>query len=526
MFKSKNIAMAVAAAMGGLAMTTTAHAVNLAVDGMGQMLSTPYYGVRDGWNTVFSITNTSDTDTVAAKVRFHEGYNSRDALDFVVVLSPNDVFNGYLTQTANGPTFYTQDKSCTVPEIPASGVVLSTLAFTGDNSDDFTAVTPAERIQEGYIDVQMMGHADDTSKIAAAAKHTDAGVPKDCKYVRDMFVGVNAVQNYPTPQALADLRAQLPNYSINPLMGQWNLTNGVRGIMTAGGQMMALADMVDLTLPPYSLSSPAGLNTLVTFQLNPGALFKGFATAEDQFDASYLLPTLGMTNTDAEIILADGTQYTFTNTDGLLGVQAVSTLLQRSAVNNEWTRRDPTGAAGNDWTTATNWVLSFPTKRFYVDLADSVYAARYQYMPGLPAANSLFGKTWSVDASCHAVGYSIYDREEYQLPPSPVEPPFSPSPFQSDDPELCTEVAILQFGDKTVLNSGLTYGIDKTLLPGSFGWMSLDLTVNWPGNTTNTNGLPVTGFALYQRVVDADADNKNDVFAVPHAYERKLPNGG
>ena len=338
--------------------------------------------------------------------------------------------------------------------------------------------------------------------------------------MRDYFAGVIGNpegKNYPTPEALTALREQLPLYSINPLMGQWNLTNGVRGIMTAGGQMMALADMVDLEIPPYDV-----VNELVTFQLNPGALNKGFATPQAQFEASYLLPTLGMTNTDAEIILADGTQHTFPNDNGVLGVEAVSTLLQRSAVNNEWTRRDPTGAAGNDWTTATNWVLSFPTKRFYVDLADSVYAARYKYMPGLPDANSLFGKTWSEDASCHAVGYSIYDREEYQLPPSPVEPPFSPSPFQSDDPELCTEVAILQFGDKTILNSGLTYGINKALLPGSFGWMSLDLTVSWPGNTVNKNGLPVTGFALYQRVVDADAANKNDVFAVPHAYERNL----
>lgn len=519
MFKSKNIAMAVAAAMGGLAMTTTAHAVNLAVDGQGQMLNTSYYGVRDGWNTVISITNTSDTETVAAKIRFHEGYNSRDVLDFVVVLSPSDIFNGYLMAGADGvPVFHTQDKSCTVPAIPAAGVPLSTLSITGDNADGYTTVSPAERIKEGYVDIQMMGSVGENGTIAVAAKHNDSGVPANCKTIRDLFVPVTYPNDFPTPVDLATLRAALPNYSINPLMGQWNLTNGVKGIMTAGQQMIALADMVDLALPPFV----RGVNTLVTFQLPPSALTKAFNSA-GAFAASYILPTLGMTNTPAQLILADGTSYVFSNTGGTAGVQAVSTLLQRSDVNNEWTRRNPAGIAGNDWTTATNWILNFPTKRFYVDNGTSPYAGRAKGMPGLPTEKSLFGELWGAGGSCHEVARSIYDREEYSLPPVASDPPFSPSPFEREDPVLCSELAIIQFGDKTILNSGLTYGIPQSELPGSFGWMNLDLAVNWPNNRINQYGLPVFGFALYQRVVESDADNKNDVFAVQHAFERNMP---
>jgi hypothetical protein len=513
MFKTRNIAMAVGAALGGLAMTNTAQAVNLAVDGQGQMLSTAYYGVRDGWNTVISVTNTSDTETVAAKIRFHEGYNSRDVLDFVVVLSPNDIFNGWLSLTANGPVFFTQDKSCTVPAIPAAGVPLSTLSITGENADGFTAVTPEERIKEGYVDIQMMGSGSGTD-MAKAALHNAAGVPANCQVVRNYFNPVTGPNDFPTPDDLNALRDQLPDYSINPLMGQWNLTNGAKGIMTAGQQMIALADMVDLTAAPYN-----NVNLLMTFQLPPSALTKAFTEAQ-AFAASYILPTLGMTNTNPQVVLADGTYYNNVNT---YGVEAVSLLLQRSEVNNEWTRRNPAGIAGNDWTTATNWVLTFPTKRFYVDANPGVYAGRAAGMPGLPAANSLFGQTWGADGSCHEVSRSIYDREEQILPPVAVEPPFSPSPFDSNDPELCTEIAIIQFGDKTILDSDLTYGIPQSELPGSFGWMNLNLAVNWPNFLNNQNGLPVHGFALYQRVVDADAANKNDVFAVGHAYERNMP---
>ena len=89
----KKMALAVGTVLGGLSMVPSAQAVNLATDGLGQSLIFPYYTTRAGWNTLFNITNTSD-QIVAVKVRFHEGYNSRDVFDFNVVLSPKDVWNG------------------------------------------------------------------------------------------------------------------------------------------------------------------------------------------------------------------------------------------------------------------------------------------------------------------------------------------------------------------------------------------------------------------------------------------------
>lgn len=51
--------------------------------------------------TSFSITNTSPTQAVLAKVRFREQKRSMEALDFMVLLSPNDQFSGYVSQDGN-----------------------------------------------------------------------------------------------------------------------------------------------------------------------------------------------------------------------------------------------------------------------------------------------------------------------------------------------------------------------------------------------------------------------------------------
>ncbi|MEQ9010861.1 hypothetical protein [Algiphilus sp.] len=80
----------------------------------------PYYtvtqpGPGSEWRTLINITNTEDT-TLAVKVRLHEQFNSRDVLDFVVLLSPHDVWSGVITRGPDGlPRVTTPDRSCTVP---------------------------------------------------------------------------------------------------------------------------------------------------------------------------------------------------------------------------------------------------------------------------------------------------------------------------------------------------------------------------------------------------------------------------
>ena len=68
-----------------------AGAVNLNPDGLGQVLLYPYYTVNGGQQTVLSVINTTAVGK-AVKVRFLEGYNSREVLDFNLFLSEFDVW--------------------------------------------------------------------------------------------------------------------------------------------------------------------------------------------------------------------------------------------------------------------------------------------------------------------------------------------------------------------------------------------------------------------------------------------------
>ena len=66
--KTASLSLALAAAMtGGVMMgtSTSVQAVNIAQDGLGEVLIFPYYTVRDGWATYFNVTNTSDKTVIA-----------------------------------------------------------------------------------------------------------------------------------------------------------------------------------------------------------------------------------------------------------------------------------------------------------------------------------------------------------------------------------------------------------------------------------------------------------------------------
>jgi hypothetical protein len=58
----------------------------------GDTLLFPIYTTVFPATTSFSVTNTSGTQTIAAKIRFREQEHSMDVLDFIVVLSPYDKF--------------------------------------------------------------------------------------------------------------------------------------------------------------------------------------------------------------------------------------------------------------------------------------------------------------------------------------------------------------------------------------------------------------------------------------------------
>lgn len=139
-FKQKALFSALAGA-GALAMAGAANAVYINGDGMGQALIYPYYTVRTGTNTLLSVVDATDK-AKAVKVRFIEGKNSQEVLDFNLFLSPKDVWTAavvgddYVVMPVVAPV--TSDPDC-------SNAKVLTIAAA--------PATKLDRIREGYVEL-------------------------------------------------------------------------------------------------------------------------------------------------------------------------------------------------------------------------------------------------------------------------------------------------------------------------------------------------------------------------------------
>ena len=105
-FKRKSLYAALAG-VSALGAAGAAQAVNVNPDGLGQVLLYPYYTVRtdatgSAFNTLLSVVNTT-ASSKAVKVRFLEGKNSREVIDFNLFLSPYDVWTAAVIPTAAEP---------------------------------------------------------------------------------------------------------------------------------------------------------------------------------------------------------------------------------------------------------------------------------------------------------------------------------------------------------------------------------------------------------------------------------------
>ncbi len=175
---------------------------------------------------------------------------------------------------------------------------------------------------------------------------------------------------------------------------------------------------------------------------------------------------------------------------------------------------------------ATDWVVNFPTKRFYVD--DTLYSRA----PAAPFVEAFDGE------SNVTVGITLYDREEGHIS---RQGGFSP-PVGTRPSSLPFEVNVISFLTDT--GSGDPSGVfGSHLRPnvppyGTDGWMDLDLATGdgghaLPGGETATgavsfNGLPATGFMAYN-VINANANpgllaNYGGLFR--HRASRSCTGGG
>ena len=122
-FQRKSLYAALAG-VGALGVTGAADAVNVNPNGLGQVLIYPYYtvnsdGAGNAYNSLLSVVNSTNSGKVV-KVRFLEGKNSKEVLDFNLWLSPRDVWTAAIIPMGTGAGIVTADLSCTTPPIPTT----------------------------------------------------------------------------------------------------------------------------------------------------------------------------------------------------------------------------------------------------------------------------------------------------------------------------------------------------------------------------------------------------------------------
>jgi hypothetical protein len=462
-FQRKSLYAALAG-VGALGVTGAADAVNVNPNGLGQVLIYPYYTVQqDGrgnaFNSLISVVNTTGS-AKAVKVRFLEGKDSREVLDFNLFLSKHDVWTaavipspGVSGQPAPGGEVITNDQSCTIPSntLLQAGVNFVNYAYTGSAADG--ADPGLDRTKEGYVEMIEMATFPTFTCTYADITHI-SGVPKDCAKVTDTQAGNDAFGS-----------------ATGGLFGSVQIIN-----VMSGGDYDADA----VALERFNFSANYQNSNSVSPQLTD-------AFPRDSVVFGDPNPLGAHFKTDL------GVYVSAWPTPAYLAQDTVSAVLMHDTVLNEFVLDKVTSSG-------TDWVVTFPTKRFYVHR-------------GTGPADKIFQRNFNNTAgACDDVTLSLYDREE--------ESTSTPATFSPPPPTLtnsiCWEANIITFNNSNVFGSqnsaNINTGYQNGWLNLSFAAPPMGLTYHTLGNTTNTThvwgapgttvgetktyvGLPVVGFA-------------------------------
>lgn len=158
-----------------MALATTAGAVKISTNGVGEVILVPYYTVQGENSTLLSITNVSN-QVKAVKVRFMESQHGLSAGSVNLYLPPNDMWTGNIVNNGEGAKVITYDPSCTVPVVGENGFALNNLHYQSDQGD-----AGLGRTKEGYVEILDMGVVTDPSLVKAIS--FDGAKPDNCSLV-------------------------------------------------------------------------------------------------------------------------------------------------------------------------------------------------------------------------------------------------------------------------------------------------------------------------------------------------------
>ena len=524
----------------------------------GDLAIVPYYTVKDGINTGLHIINTTNS-TQVVKVRLRRGTDSKDALDFNLVMSPYDEWTANIGASGDEdqPVLVTtNDTTCTVPEFPEAGALMP---------DTFAA-------DEGYVEVIAMAETTDENQgIAIAAKHTD-GVPADCDNVRENFyrvvptsVGSDGVRGVHTSALTSDGGACTA--------GNTTTACAVTGAMNSSTYIDSddNALKVSFMLTDANGGLEAGDNAVMVEGFAQGPMMTNqqpLSFGSDgylNFDPlNFELPNLAYGSYDSSSTTRQAAQAAVGVWDPTNGSMwdSLAAALDADSIMNDWAAFETA-----DGTVNADWVVTLPGQYVMVDPICDVYG-EYDQGSGASAVAHC-AKTAAVAYQGTAVGgadqnqlpllvasnadgsslvtgsnMNLWDREEDSLLGAEASGDstlgFSPG-GSSGDPDvnvyLPNEVNVIDFGEEGAA-SALVSDLKLTVSPADAdrGWGRFDIEANprnptpqiWgPGARTDgddwipTDGgvggswtavdyaahVPVVGFAVWERSFAAQAGN-------------------
>lgn len=506
--KRNSLTTALLAGLAGAAgIAGTATAVNVNPDGIGGALIYPYYTVNKGNTTLMSVVNTT-SQVKAVKVRFLEGRNSREVLDFNLYLSPFDVWTAAIfpssaTNAASAARIRTLDRSCTVPAIPSAGQDFLPFAYDGTsavidhNAGQLPRYSSVERTREGYIELFDMGVVGGPQ--AAAATHGATGTPANCNLLIANWSG-----------------------------GRWTATSGAENISLPTGGLYGSAAIINVAEGVMYSYDAIALEGFYTNGNQPAALHS---------DPVSIIPNLGSADSGGgvsrSLVVANNGTTLVQDIWGPVGVagttiggwDSVSALFMHDNIYNEYLTDQSLGAT-------SEWVVTFPTKRFYVD----------RTAPALTPFSNVFRATSALPGSCEELDIRNWDREE-QTSITTVN--FSP-PGPTLRPALCYEAQVVTFNQALTpvsagfssqsANLGSNYAVNINTIGAAqftaghsrFNFNRASQSFANPVSGNIYRGLPVVGFWT-QRVINAGAGGAGVLANYgglwQHKYSRNITSG-
>lgn len=250
----------------------TLYHVKQAPNGKGDAIIFPmYFAAPGGWETKLTVINTSPTYSTMAKVIFRSHFYSQEILDFMIYLTPADVWTGYVRHDGTNVYVYSEDDSVLVSSTQFASKTspmkqnMFPIICPSIAADERTAMSKGDGADMGYVEVVETWYGDVSANYATPVPNTLSRIrPVSKDYFRQLYSatgGPNTTTSSPAGLTSTTNSGAI-DHTINILTGYVELRNSV---MTNTGTMMQGTVLADTDLTTYLNSGDtAGLRVLGT----------------------------------------------------------------------------------------------------------------------------------------------------------------------------------------------------------------------------------------------------------------------